>query len=387
MKIRTLFPLLRLPFRGFPYMLLLLVLPAGLWAQLPLIYNAGEAECPDGVTAYTNFTTLNVAETSYDDVYLTECAANGVRTYEIRDRDILPGNAYTIYLHFAEIYHGAGNPNPSGGDGSRIFSVSIEGVRVLDSLDIHKEVGPAEALVYRYDVWVNEDSAITLTFEAVRGRSKVSALELHRLGEATAFPPENAIRMLNVISLPVEWGLFDLHTQPDGTLNLSWTTLREENTARFEVEVSTDGQTYQTLGSRPAAGYSETVQQYDFQTRSLDPGRYVFRLKQVDIDGQYSYSPRREYLLSTGMGLALAYPTPNPAQDQARIQVMPRESGILRLRLYGLDGREIRRFADQPLQAGSASEIPLDLHNLAQGTYLLALEAAGERAHHLIRVQ
>ncbi|RMG74059.1 MAG: hypothetical protein D6722_02880 [Bacteroidetes bacterium] len=389
MEIRTLFTAFGRAFRANPYMLLILALslPVGMSAQIPFIFNAGGDGCPDSVQSFSNWSISDIAQTGYDYVYQTECAAPGTRTFVLKDPQLLPGNVYTLYLHFAEIYHGASNPDSAGGDGSRVFSVEVNGVIVLDSLDIYKEVGPNEALVYRDDVWVGPDSAIVIKFYAHTDYSKLSALELHPHGEGSSFPPDNAIRPLNIVSLPVEWGAFDLVTEPDGTLNLSWTTLREENTEAFEVEMSNDGETFMTLDRQAAAGYSETERQYHFRTQELDPGRYVFRLKQIDIDGQYSYSPRREWTVSYGMGLSLATPMPNPSEGLTRLEIMPRTDGELRMRLYSLDGREVRRFTERTLEAGTLTNISLDLQDVARGTYLLSLEANGERAHHLLRLQ
>ncbi len=110
-------------------------------------------------------------------------------TYDIPAPE--PGD-YDIRLHFAEIFFGVGTN--TGGVGSRVFDVSIEGVTVLDNFDILSETQPATALIKEFrDVAVNDGFA-TISFTAVTNSPKVSAIELLRPG---TLPSDANIKILS----------------------------------------------------------------------------------------------------------------------------------------------------------------------------------------------
>ncbi len=72
---------------------------------------------------------------------------------------------------------------------------------------------------------------------------------------------------------------------------LQWTTAMEQNTSEFLVQRSTDGENYTTIGVVAAAGNSSTPKNYTFTDMAPDKGSDYYRLKQVDLDARYTYSP------------------------------------------------------------------------------------------------
>src|SRR5262249_9043924 len=81
---------------------------------------------------------------------------------------LTPGS-YTVTLHFAEIYFTT--------VGSRVFDVFIDGTKVVDKLDIVKEVGPMAPLMERFTV--NETgSALTISFGHEVENPKISGIEI-----------------------------------------------------------------------------------------------------------------------------------------------------------------------------------------------------------------
>ncbi|MCB0519250.1 MAG: hypothetical protein H6577_15795 [Lewinellaceae bacterium] len=103
---------------------------------------------------------------------------------------------------------------------------------------------------------------------------------------------QGASRMIidNVISsanlqLPVELSSFRAVREASKAV-LQWTTVSETNFEGFEVvEKVGDGDI--SLGYLPAKGPGT----YDFQTENLSPGTHYFRLKMIDLDQSYEYSP------------------------------------------------------------------------------------------------
>ncbi|MGV3560708.1 hypothetical protein [Larkinella arboricola] len=84
---------------------------------------------------------------------------------------------------------------------------------------------------------------------------------------------------------------------------LSWETVFEENSERFEVERSRDALSFERIGQQPAAGTTHRRQLYTFTDEHPQPGTNYYRLRQVDFDGRFEktkpiavqYSPDGTY--------------------------------------------------------------------------------------------
>ncbi|GAB4408947.1 MAG: hypothetical protein OHK0039_12340 [Bacteroidia bacterium] len=364
-----------------------LVFAPRLQAQFPVIYNAGVDVCPPGAWSWSVPAGTNIAGTAYDSIYQTECASANPYTFTLRDPRLVPGAIHTLYLHFAEIYHGEGNANPGGGNGSRVFSVWLQDELVLDSLDIHKEVGPSRALVYRYDVAVAADNSISIQVVSHVGEAKISMLEVHTAGEAVLFPPTDPIIDLNVASLPVEWGNFEVRAGAEGRVVLDWSTLSESNNDRFEVMLAREGQAYAQIGEVAGRGTTQELNTYRFETEELQPGRYSFRIRQIDFDGTARYSAVREWVVDAGTGLYISTVYPNPASDRVEIRFIGDRDGEASITLYTLGGAPALPTHRIQLSRGSEVATSLDVDGLAAGMYILTISHNGKVQHRRLAVQ
>lgn len=71
---------------------------------------------------------------------------------------------------------------------------------------------------------------------------------------------------------------------------LTWTTSAEVNNKAFEIESSKDGEKFTKIGKVKGALNAEDAQDYRFMDVSAGQGKTYYRLKQIDIDGEYSFS-------------------------------------------------------------------------------------------------
>jgi hypothetical protein len=110
--------------------------------------------------------------------------------------------------------------------------------------------------------------------------------------------------------LPVELSRFSAEAE-GRTVRLAWVTASEKNSARFEVERSLDGVAFAKVGTVAAAGSSSAARTYAHLDAAAPVGLLYYRLRQVDADGTFSYSPVRTVRIGMAEALAL---TPNPAQ-------------------------------------------------------------------------
>ncbi len=91
------------------------------------------------------------------------------------------------------------------------------------------------------------------------------------------------------IFLPVELTFFDVRPTDDGN-ELTWVTASETDNEMFEIERSSDGVDWRTLGSIHGAGTSFDEIQYSFLDRKQSHGTIYYRLRQIDFDGQFELS-------------------------------------------------------------------------------------------------
>ncbi len=170
-------------------------------------------------------------------------------------------------------------------------------------------------------------------------------------------------------ALPVELTAFEA-TLHEGTVRLSWTTASELNNAGFEVQHSVDNVTFAPLGFVEGHGTTTLRQHYDYPVSGLPPGRHVFRLKQVDYDGTFAYSPTVEVTLDLAGTFHLSEAYPNPFNPSTRFTVtVPTRQHVV-VAVYSLLGRRVRVLFDGVLEAQVPQTITFEAGDLPSGVYL-----------------
>ena len=98
----------------------------------------------------------------------------------------------------------------------------------------------------------------------------------------------------------------------DDVVRLDWTTLSEINNDRFEVQRSEDAKHFESVFNVKGAGYSAKEIKYTAYDNSPMVGHYsYYRLKQVDFNGAFSYSPIQAVLISEfGESGIIVFPNP-----------------------------------------------------------------------------
>jgi hypothetical protein len=89
---------------------------------------------------------------------------------------------------------------------------------------------------------------------------------------------------------------------------LTWHTASELNNEKFIVERSADGKSFKTLGEMAGHGTTQTPEFYSFVDEKPLSGINYYRLRQMDFDGQFKYSPVRSVAFRNEGGISI-YPT------------------------------------------------------------------------------
>lgn len=90
--------------------------------------------------------------------------------------------------------------------------------------------------------------------------------------------------------LPVNWLSFTGELMHQ-TVKLKWSTSQEQNNVSFEIERSGNGVQFNKIGTVPSALIPSSVNEYSFIDLNPASAFIFYRLKQIDNDGKYSYSP------------------------------------------------------------------------------------------------
>ncbi|MEP6748251.1 MAG: Ig-like domain-containing protein [Bacteroidota bacterium] len=130
-------------------------------------------------------------------------------------------------------------------------------------------------------------------------------------------------------------------------VNLKWTTTFELNNDHFEIEHSTDGVTFTSAGSVKGQLTSAIKHDYQFSddvSRSvLNKNDMYYRLKQVDIDGQASYTKVLVVRVYRTKSLQSLSVTPNPAVNDIKVNVQLNENSYIVMKVTNSSGVEMMR--------------------------------------------
>lgn len=173
--------------------------------------------------------------------------------------------------------------------------------------------------------------------------------------------------------LPLTWLDFTAKADGEYTSLLDWSTADEFNNSHFEIQRANDaGQAFHTIGRVEADDVTGGVHHYTFTDKAARPGKNYYRLKQVDHDGRYQYSPLRSVSF-TASRFAIEV-LPNPAQDM--LTVYMREALTAgRITMIDMSGRIVY---EGTFDAGTdAHEILLD--RIQAGIYSLVVTSGEDR--------
>jgi pimeloyl-ACP methyl ester carboxylesterase len=176
-----------------------------------------------------------------------------------------------------------------------------------------------------------------------------------------------------VSNLPVTLQSFTAEYKNKEVL-LEWTTAQEQNNKEFEVQYSDGGSLFETIGSVPGKGNTNEISHYVYPTKQYKAGKNYYRLKQIDLDGHFKYSPvvllniNEEQLFSVSL-------YPNPARNKVIVGLSQPVTGSLHLQIADIQGRRVWARS----LAGTSLALPVDLPSLAGGVYLITItNAKGE---------
>jgi hypothetical protein len=181
--------------------------------------------------------------------------------------------------------------------------------------------------------------------------SQTFFIEFHGWAEAN----KPYLTVTYTYAIPVELLIFTAEVD-ENVVTLLWQTATETNNSGFEVERSqmskVKSQTeWKRIGFVEGKGTTTEIQSYSF-TDKTEPGKYKYRLKQIDFDGSFEYSQEIEAEVKAPNVFSLDQNFPNPFNPSTMISYQIPVNGNVTLKVYDILGNEVATLVDEYQQPG-----------------------------------
>ncbi|MDP1676772.1 MAG: T9SS type A sorting domain-containing protein, partial [Bacteroidota bacterium] len=181
------------------------------------------------------------------------------------------------------------------------------------------------------------------------------------------------------IPFPVELVSFSAAAKGKN-VELKWNTATEINNYGFEIERSTtpvfsplqggdvrDG--WSMVGFVEGNGTTNAPKEYSFLDKDITAEKFIYRLKQIDRDGQFEYSDEVEVMITqTPQMFALMQNYPNPFNPVTMINYQLPINSLVTLKVYDALGREVESLVSEVKEAGTYSAM-FDGSKISSGIY------------------
>jgi len=161
-------------------------------------------------------------------------------------------------------------------------------------------------------------------------------------------------------------------------VNLKWATATEINNYGFDIERKNISSTnssdnWEKIAFVQGSGTSNSIKNYSYIDKNLSSGKYAYRLKQIDIDGSFSYSREVEVEIKSVTTFNLEQNYPNPFNPGTIINWQSPISGHQTLKVYDVLGNEVATLVDEYREAGSY-QYEFNARDLSSGIYFYKLQ-------------
>jgi photosystem II stability/assembly factor-like uncharacterized protein len=169
----------------------------------------------------------------------------------------------------------------------------------------------------------------------------------------------------------------------ESSVNIRWTTASETDCFGFDIErrriedFRFQMEDWKKVGFVCGSGTSTSMREYLFTDSKLDNGRYAYRLKQIDRNGDYKYYGSVEVEVGAPIEFGLSQNYPNPFNPTTAIRYSLVSPGSVSLKIYDALGREWAMLVNTMQEAGSYS-VQCDARDMSSGVYFTVLEARSE---------
>jgi hypothetical protein len=174
-------------------------------------------------------------------------------------------------------------------------------------------------------------------------------------------------------ALPVSFSAFDALYR-DGSVYLNWSTVSETNNNYFDVERSINGTQWSSIANIAASGTTQVFHQYqaiDNLAGVVPSGSVYYRIKQVDYNGQFTYSTIKAVNIYSIMPSLSVFP--NPISSSCIVQWDNENSANTVLKLVNINGNVL--YHKDITESGMVQQ-HIDMSGFPEGIYFIQLSTS-----------
>lgn len=175
----------------------------------------------------------------------------------------------------------------------------------------------------------------------------------------------------SAVPLPVE--LIDFTAQLMGEkVLLSWSTASERSCDYYEIQRSTNGQVWETVGFKEGNGNTNMISKYTYSDAAPFKGISYYRLKQYDFDGAFEFLPIRSVQFMNDEEAISLYP--NPAKNSVKVSAV--KFKIDKIVVHSSTGKAVRTIQDIDEEI-----ISIDVNQIPAGVYFIEVRTQDGSTH------
>ncbi len=199
-------------------------------------------------------------------------------------------------------------------------------------------------------------------------------------------PQGDVIRIYNYVRLvrdadlntttPVEFGTLEgTYLPDDNTVQLAWDTYSESRNYGFEIERK-NGDWWEVLDFVSGGNTISEHVQYEYTDVLVNSdtqlSAYQYRLKQIDLDGSYTFTDEITVQIAMPTEYQLAQNYPNPFNPQTTIRFYLPCQERVKLVIFNTNGRQVASLINDEMPGGW-HDIQWQASDLSSGTYFYTL--------------
>ena len=175
--------------------------------------------------------------------------------------------------------------------------------------------------------------------------------------------------------LPVQLSSFTSSVS-GSTVKLAWSTASETNNSGFEVYRSEKGtNNFVKLGFVAGNGTKNTQSNYTYEDRKVNTGKYEYKLKQIDNNGNYEFFTLSGAVeVGTPSKYTVSQNYPNPFNPLTKIDFSIPSASKVKMVVYDITGKLVKTLVDENRSAGNYT-VEFNAGSLSSGIYFCAFTA------------
>ncbi len=166
--------------------------------------------------------------------------------------------------------------------------------------------------------------------------------------------------------LPIELINFDA-TKSAGQVIVNWNTASEESSDYFNIQRSSDGINWYTIGKVTASGNTNSIVEYSFLDKTPLSTISYYRLESVDLNGRIQYSDMEKIESSSNSEISVI---PNPNNGNFNITISSSETSVS-LSLSNYIGQVVHQSTEE---IKGIFKKDFNFAGLAKGVYFLTVK-------------